>query len=433
LIDRYSRPQMSSLWTEKEKLNSWLEVELAVCSVQNSMGNIPDNAWKEIESKAQFDPKRIQEIEAQVKHDVIAFLTSVKEYVGESARYIHLGLTSSDVLDTGLALQLKRASALLMEDLNILENTIADLAKKHKYTLQIGRSHGVHAEPITFGFKMAVWLAEIRRHKEHLKEATNTISVGKISGAVGTYANIPPIVEEKVCELLGLSAEPVSTQIVQRDRHAHYINTLALIACSLDKFATEIRHLQKSEVLEVEEPFTEGQKGSSAMPHKRNPIGCENISGLARLIRGYAVSAMENVTLWHERDISHSSVERVIMPDATILLDFMIDRLNGIIKNLIVYPANMEQNLNRFGGVVFSQTILLKLIDKGLSREEAYKLVQDRAMAVWNKSNGHFKNNLLQDPEIAKVISKEEIEDCFKPQSFVKNIDHIFKRLKIET
>ncbi len=422
---------MASLWTDEEKLKCWLEIELAVCSVQNSLGKIPDNAWEEIKSKAKFDSKRIKEIEAEVKHDVIAFLTSIKEHVGEAARYIHLGLTSSDVLDTGLALQLKKASALLEEDLDQFENTIADLARKHKYTLQIGRSHGVHAEPITFGLKMAVWLAEIRRHKEHLKGAIKTIAVGKISGAVGTYANIPPIIEEKVCQLLGLGVEPVSTQIIQRDRHAHFVTTLALIACSLDKFATEIRHLQKSEVLEVEEAFTEGQKGSSAMPHKRNPIGCENISGLARLIRSYAIAAMENVTLWHERDISHSSVERVIMPDVTILLDFMIDRLNGIVKNLVIYPKNMEQNLNRFGGVVFSQAILLKLIDKGLSREEAYKLVQDRAMAVWNKANGNFKNNLLQDREITVVLSKEEIEECFQPQSYIKNIDHIFQRLNI--
>ncbi len=376
MIERYSRPQMALLWSEEEKLKGWLEIELAVCSIQNSLGKIPDSAWKEIKSKAKFDPKRINEIEAEVKHDIIAFLTSIKEHVGESARYIHLGLTSSDVLDTGLALQLKKAATLIEKDLEELENTIADLARKHKHTLQIGRSHGVHAEPITFGFKMAVWLAEVRRHKEHLREAIKTISVGKISGAVGTYANISPIVEEKVCQLLGLAVEPISTQIVQRDRHAHFVNTLALIACSLDKFATEIRHLQKSEVLEVEEPFTEGQKGSSAMPHKRNPVGCENISGLARLIRGYAIAAMENVTLWHERDISHSSVERIIMPDTTILLDFMLNRLNGIVKNLVIYPENMEQNLNRFGGVVFSQAILIKLIDKGLSREEAYKLVQ---------------------------------------------------------
>jgi adenylosuccinate lyase len=433
LIDRYSRPQMASLWTDEEKLKCWLAIELAVCSVQHSFGNIPDSAWNEIKSKAKFDSKRIKQIEAEVKHDVIAFLTSVKEHVGESARYIHLGLTSSDVIDTGLALQLVKAGALIENDLEQLENTVADLAKKHKYTLQIGRSHGVHAEPITFGFKMAVWLAEIRRHKEHLKAAIKTISVGKISGAVGTYANIPPIVEEKVCQLLGLDVEPVSTQIVQRDRHAHFINTLALIACSLDKFATEIRHLQKSEVLEVEEAFTEGQKGSSAMPHKRNPVGCENISGLARLVRGYAIAAMENVTLWHERDISHSSVERVIMPDATILIDFMLDRLNGILKHLVVYPENMELNLNRFGGVVYSQAILLKLIDKGLSREDAYKLVQDRAMSVWNKTNGNFKNNLLKDPEIIKVLSKEEIEECFQPQSYIKNIDHVYKRLKIES
>ncbi len=432
MIDRYSRPEMSALWTDEAKVKTWLEVELAVCNVQNSLGKIPDDAWQDIKSKANFDLKRVDEIEKEVKHDVIAFLTSVKEYVGPSARYIHLGLTSSDVLDTGLALQIKNASKLLEQDLEKLEKTITALAVKHKYTLQIGRSHGVHAEPITFGFKMAVWLAEIRRHQENLKQAIKSVTVGKISGAVGTYANVSPIVEEKVCALLGLGIEPVSTQIVQRDRHAHFITTLALIACSLDKFATEIRHLQKSEVLEVEEPFTVGQKGSSAMPHKRNPVGCENISGLARLLRSYSVAAMENISLWHERDISHSSVERVIIPDSTILLDFMIDRFNNILKDLVVYPENMKENLNRFGGVVFSQGVLLKLIDKGMGREDAYKLVQDRAMAAWNKSNGDFKNDVLKDKEIGAVITKDEIQHCFEYESYIKNIDHVFKRLNID-
>ncbi len=433
MIDRYSRPQMTLIWTEESKIKSWLEVELAVCEVQNSLGKIPDSDWQAIKSQANFDAKRIKEIEAEVKHDVIAFLTSVKEFVGPSARFIHLGLTSSDVLDTGLALQLRKAGKILAKDLEELEKSILDLAIKHKYTLQIGRSHGVHAEPLTFGFKMAVWLAEIRRHKEHLKEAIKFISVGKISGAVGTYSNISPDVEEKVCALLNLDVEPVSTQVVQRDRHAHFINTLALIACTLDKFATEIRHLQKSEVLEVEEPFTEGQKGSSAMPHKRNPVGCENISGLARLLRSYSIAAMENISLWHERDISHSSVERVIMPDSTILLDYMIDRLTGILKNLVVYPENMQQNLNRFGGVVFSQSVLLKLVEKGISREEAYKLVQNRAMSAWNKNNGDFKKSLFNDSEINKLLSKEEIEQCFQTESYIKNVDHVFKRLKISS
>jgi len=433
LINRYSRSQMSSLWTDEAKIKSWLEVELAVCAVQSSFGQIPDSDWQAIKSRAKFDLKRIQEIEAEVKHDVIAFLTNVKEHIGDSARYIHLGLTSSDVLDTGLALQLKKAGKILQDDLHKLDQTILELAIKHKYTLQIGRSHGVHAEPITFGFKMAVWLAEIRRHQDHLKQAIKSITVGKISGAVGTYANISPAVEEKVCEMLGLTAETAATQVVQRDRHAHFITTLALIACSLDKFATEIRHLQKSEVLEVEEPFTEGQKGSSSMPHKRNPVGCENISGLARLLRSYAIAAMENISLWHERDISHSSVERVIIPDSVILLDYMLDRLTVILKDLVVYPENMQQNLNRFGGVVFSQAVLLKLVDKGLSREEAYKLVQDRAMSVWNKVNGDFKNSVLKDPQITKLMSKDEIEQCFQTQSYVKNIDQIFKRLNINS
>lgn len=432
MIDRYSRPQMSCLWTDEAKFNSWLIVELAVCEVQNSLGQIPDADWQEIKTKAKFDLNRIRDIEVQVKHDVIAFLTSIKEYVGEPARFIHMGLTSSDVLDTGLALQLKQAGAVLEEDLNELEQAVAALARKHKYTMQIGRTHGVHAEPITFGWKMAVWLAEIARQKQRLQEAIKSVAAGKISGVVGTYANIDPEVEERVCALLGLVAESASTQIVQRDRHAHFITTLALIACSLEKFATEIRHLQKSEVLEVEEPFTAGQKGSSAMPHKRNPVGCENISGLARLLRSYALTAMENVVLWHERDISHSSTERIIIPDSTILLDYMLNRFTGIVKDLMVYPDNMEQNLNRFGGVVFSQSVLLKLIEKGLSREDAYKLVQDRALCAWNRPDGNFKKNLLLDPEITKLIKEQEIEECFRAQSYIKNIDRVYKRLGID-
>ncbi len=432
MIDRYARPQMSNLWTEEAKLNSWLMVELAVCKVLNGLGQIPEAAWQEIKSKSKFDVERIKEIELQVKHDVIAFLTSVKEHVGESARYIHLGMTSSDVLDTGLALQLKQAGAILEQDLNELDEAIVSLARKHKHTIQIGRTHGVHAEPITFGWKMAVWLAEVRRHKQRLQEAIQSVAVGKISGVVGTYANISPAVEEEVCAQLGLGVEPASTQIVQRDRHAHFVCTLALIASSLDKFATEIRHLQKSEVLEVEEPFTPGQKGSSAMPHKRNPVGCENICGLARLMRGYSLAAMENIVLWHERDISNSSVERIIIPDATILLDYMLHRFAGIVKDLLVYPENMAKNLDHFGGVVFSQSLLLKLVEKGLSREDAYKLVQDKAMAAWNRPDGNFKRNLLADAEITKVITEAEIEQCFQAQSYVKHIDHVYKRLSID-
>jgi adenylosuccinate lyase len=432
LIDRYSRPPMSGLWTEEAKLKSWLIVELAVCKVQNSLGQIPDADWQEIKSKAAFDLARIKEIEGQVKHDVIAFLTSVKEHVGASARYIHVGMTSSDVLDTGLALQLKQAGAILEQDLNELDEAVANLARKHKHTLQIGRTHGVHAEPITFGWKMAVWLAEIRRHKARLQEAITSVAVGKISGVVGTYASINPGIEEQVCALLDLGVETASTQIVQRDRHAHFISTLALIATSLDKFAIEIRHLQKSEVLEVEEPFTPGQKGSSAMPHKRNPVGCENISGLARLLRSYSLAALENVVLWHERDISNSSVERVIMPDSTILLDYMLNRFTAIVRDLLIYPENMEVNLGRYGGVVFSQSLLLKLVEKGLSREDAYKLVQDKAMSAWNHSDGNFKRSLLADPEIVRVLPQNEIEECFQAQSYVKNIDHVYKRLSLD-
>jgi adenylosuccinate lyase len=422
---------MAQIWSEESKLATWLEVELAVCQAQSQLGHIPKGAFENIKKKARFDLARVKEVEAEVKHDVIAFLTSVGEHVGEDARYIHVGMTSSDVLDTALALQLKNAGKLLTRGLDGLHDTVLEKAKEHKHTLQIGRSHGIHAEPITFGFKLAVWLAEIRRQQERLRQAIEIISVGKISGPVGTYSNISPEIEEIALKLLGLSPDVISTQIVQRDRHAQFVWTVAIIGTSLDKFATEIRNLQRTDVLEVEEPFTKGQKGSSAMPHKRNPIGCENISGLARILRSNAGAALENIPLWHERDISHSSVERVILPDSTTLLDFMLARFNGIMKDLVVYPENMRRNVDIFGGVIFSQAVLLKLVEKGLSREAAYRIVQSNAMRAWNNTKGSFKQNLLSDQELLAQLSEQEVNACFDPDAYLRNIDAVFERLGI--
>lgn len=422
---------MGKIWSEESKYQAWLDVELAACKAHAELGRIPQEALKEIETRARFDTARIKEIESEVLHDVIAFLTSVGENVGESSRFIHLGMTSSDVVDTALALQLKKASALLKEDLQKLHDAILLQARKHKHTVTVGRSHGIHAEPTTFGFKMAVWLEEVRRHQQRLDQAAEMIAVGKISGAVGTYSNISPQVEKITCELLGLTPASISTQIVQRDHHAQYMFTLALIGASLEKFATEIRHLQRTDVLEAEEPFKTGQKGSSAMPHKRNPVGCENISGLARLLRGNAVAALENIPLWHERDISHSSVERVIFPDSTILLDYMLHRFTGIVADLVVYPENMLKNMDRFGGVIFSQAVLLKLVGKGVSREQAYKLVQTNAMEAWNRNGSSFKENLIGDIKVTAILSKSDIEDCFNPSSYLQNVDLVFERLGI--
>lgn len=431
MIDRYSRPEMSQLWSEESKLKTWLEVEIAACQAQCQLGLIPQSAFDNIKQKANFDLSRVKEIEVEVKHDVIAFLTNVAEYVGEDARFIHTGMTSSDVLDTALALQLMRAGNLLARDLQLLHDAVLEKAREHKQTIQVGRSHGIHAEPITFGFKLAGWLAEIRRNQVRLTQAIENIAVGKVSGPVGTYSNISPKVEEIALKLLGLTPDLISTQIVQRDRHAQFIWTLALIGTSLDKFAIEIRHLQRTDVLEVEEPFTKGQKGSSAMPHKRNPVGCENISGLARILRSNSVAALENVPLWHERDISHSSVERIILPDSTILLDYMLARFHGIVKDLVVYPENMRNNMDVFGGVIFSQAVLLKLVEKGLSREDAYRIVQSNAMKSWNLPNGNFKQNLLNDQATLAKLSPAEIESCFDPDTYLKNIGIIYERLGI--
>ncbi|MDQ5964997.1 MAG: adenylosuccinate lyase [Cyanobacteriota bacterium erpe_2018_sw_39hr_WHONDRS-SW48-000098_B_bin.30] len=431
LIDRYTRAEMGAIWSLENKFQTFLDVELAVMEAQCAMGLVPPQALAEVRAKARFDVKRIDEIEAEVRHDVIAFLTNISENVGESARFVHMGLTSSDVIDTALALQLKKASELLMVDLEKLTEAVLKQARKHKRTIMVGRSHGIHAEPITFGFKLAVWLEELRRHKIRLEQAIEMISVGQMSGPVGTFSNISPEVETRALKILNLTPAPITTQVIQRDRHAQFVTTLALIAASLEKFSIELRHLQRTDVLEAEEPFHAGQKGSSAMPHKRNPVSTENISGLARVIRGNAMAAMENVALWHERDISHSSVERIILPDSTILLDYMLNRFTQVMEGLNAYPDNMRANMDVFGGVIFSQSVLLKLIDKGLTREAAYKLVQENAMKAWNVKGGDFRGNLIADKNVREHLSESEISGCFDPEAYLKNIDQIFDRVGV--
>lgn len=430
MIERYTLPRMGAIWTDKNKFQKWLEVEICVCEVQAELGLIPNEAVEQIRSKAQFNTQRILAIEQEVKHDVIAFLTNVGEHVGEASRYIHFGMTSSDLLDTSNALLMREAAEIILEDLKQLCAVLKRRALEHKHTFCIGRSHGVHAEPTTFGLKLAVWYDEVGRHIERLKNATTIISVGKVSGAVGTFSHLDPIIEEQVCKKLNLKPAPASTQIIQRDRFAQYLTTLALIGSSLEKFATEIRNLQRTEILEVEEFFSKGQKGSSAMPHKRNPVTCEQISGLSRVVRANAVASMENITLWHERDITHSSVERIIIPDSTILIDYMLNKFTKIIDHLLVYPENMKINLEKMGGLVFSQAVLLELTRKGMLREKAYQLVQQCAMEVW-KSGKSFKELLLQQPEIMAVISPLEIEDCFDLQIHLRNVDKIFERVRI--
>ncbi len=395
MIPRYTRPEMAKIWTEQRKFETWLEIELLVCEALSELGEIPSEAVKEIREKSKFDVQQINEIEKVTKHDVIAFLTNVGESIGPLSKYLHYGLTSSDILDTSLALLLKEASEIILQDIHRFLEILKKKAFQHKETLMIGRSHGVHAEPITFGLKMALWYDEMKRNLIRMERAKEAVSVGKISGAVGTFAHIPPFVEEFVCRRLGLKPAPISTQIVQRDHHAEFFTTLAILASSIEKFSVELRHLQRTEVLEVEEFFSKGQKGSSAMPHKRNPISAENLSGLARLVRSYSIAAMENIPLWHERDISHSSVERVIAPDATILIDYMLNRLTSIVENLIVYPENMKANLDKMGGLIFSEAILLLLTRKGLSREEAYGVVQRNAM------RGLGERRRFQDPSFS--------------------------------
>ncbi|HAX76691.1 MAG TPA: adenylosuccinate lyase [Cyanobacteria bacterium UBA11372] len=431
MIERYTLPEMGNLWTETYKLKTWLQVEIAVCEAQAELGYIPAEAVEEIKAKANFDPQRVLEIEAEVRHDMIAFLTNVNEYVGDAGRYIHLGLTSSDVLDTALALQLVASVNVLLERLEDLIQAIRYQAQQHRNTVMIGRSHGIHAEPITFGFKLAGWLAEVLRHRDRLVRLRHDIAVGKISGAVGTYANIEPRVEALTCQKLGLQPDTASTQVVSRDRHADFVQTLALVAASIERFAVEIRNLQRTDVLEVEEFFSKGQKGSSAMPHKRNPIRSERLTGMARIIRGHAVAAIENVALWHERDISHSSVERVILPDACILTHFMLVDITDLVKHLLVYPENMKRNMNVYGGVVFSQRVLLTLVAKGISREEAYAIVQSCAHQAWNQPDGNFHDLIAKDSRVTQVLSPEEIEACFDPQHHLKHLDQVYQRLSI--
>ncbi len=428
MIQRYTRPVMGRIWEDQNKYRIWLDIEILACEAQAELGVIPAEAVRVIRERATFDVARIEEIEGEVKHDVIAFLTNVGEYVGPEARFIHLGMTSSDVLDTCLAVQMKQSGELLLADLQELAEVLARRAREFKTTVMVGRTHGIHAEPTTFGLKMALWFDETRRNIDRLKAALERISVGQISGAVGTYEHLSPQVEEYVCRKLGLKPAPVSTQILQRDRHAEFMNTLALIGSSLEKFATEIRHLQKTEVLEAEEHFSKGQKGSSAMPHKRNPITCERIAGLSRVLRGNALASMENVALWHERDITHSSVERVVVPDSCILLDYMLSLTTDVLDRLLVYPANMKKNLDRTRGLIFSQSVLLALTRKGMKREDAYRVVQSAAMDVW-QSGKDFKELLRSNAEVGTVLSPEDLEELFDLQKSTRHVDFVFHRV----
>lgn len=431
MIERYTLPAMGAIWSEQSKLNNWLKIEIAACEAWADLGRIPPEAVAVIRDKANFNVERIQEIEAEVRHDVIAFLTNVGEYVGEESKYIHLGMTSSDILDTGLAMQMRDAVDLILAKLVKLKGLIGGLAAKYKYTLCVGRTHGVHGEPTTFGLKMALWFTEIGRDMERLKQAREVIAYGAISGAVGNFAHLDPRVEEYVCTQLDLNCCPVSTQVIQRDRHAQLMTTLAVIGSSLEKMATEIRNLQRTEILEAEEPFQKGQKGSSAMPHKRNPMMSERVAGLSRVLRGNALAAMENVALWHERDLTHSSVERVIIPDSCILLDYMLQKFTGVIEGLVVYEENMAQNINKTLGLVFSQQLLLALVDKGMMREAAYKIVQQRAMQSWTEKLD-FKELMLNDEAVAALLTADEIDKIFDFGIYTRNVDYIFKRCGLE-
>ena len=428
MIERYTLPKMGKVWEPYNRFARWLQVEILVCEARAKEGMIPLKSLDNIKKKANFSIDRIKEIEAEAKHDVIAFLTNVEECVGPDARFIHVGLTSSDILDTALALQLKEAMQIIIDDIRNLLVILKEKAFEHKNTVMIGRSHGIHAEPITFGLKLAVWYSEMKRNLGRLEQALDIIGYGKISGAVGTFANVSPKVEKYVCDSLGLKPAEISTQIIQRDRHAQYFTTLAILAGSIEKIAVEIRHLQRTEVEEVEEAFTPGQKGSSAMPHKKNPIGSENLSGLARLVRSYCIAAMEDIPLWHERDISHSSVERVIAPDSTILIDFMLNRLTRMIKNLVVKKDNMARNLERLKGLIFSQQALLALIAKGCPRQDAYSLTQRISLQAWNTEKG-FKQLLSGDPDIQKQLDNKEIEKIFSVNYHLKHVEEIFARV----
>lgn len=431
MIERYTRPEMGSIWTEENRFKAWLEVEIVACEAWAELGDIPKEDVSKIRANASFDINRILEIEAETRHDVVAFTRAVSETLGEERKWVHYGLTSTDVVDTALSYLLKQANAIIEKDLINFIEILKNKAIEHKDTVMMGRTHGVHAEPTTFGLKLALWYEEMKRNLERFQQAAETVRVGKLSGAVGTYANINPFVEQYVCENLGLERASISTQTLQRDRHAHYVATLALIGASIEKMSIEIRGLQKSETREVEEFFAKGQKGSSAMPHKRNPIGSENMTGLARVLRGYMVTAYENVALWHERDISHSSAERIILPDATIALNYMLNRFGNIVKNLTVFPENMKHNMTKTYGLIYSQRVLLSLIDKGMAREEAYDLVQPRAMEAWDKGV-QFRELIDADEKITSLLTKAEIDDCFDYTHHLKQIDTIFERVGLK-
>ena len=430
MIERYSREEMAKIWDLNSKFNYYLQVELAVCDAYAELGTIPKEAAEEIRKKATFSVERIDEIEREVRHDVIPFLTCVNESLGDLGRYVHVGMTSSDVIDTAFALQIQDSGRIILEDLNRTISTLKGLAQKHKDTICIGRSHGIHAEIMTFGVKMCSWIDIMERQKANFEHALEQIRVGQISGPVGTYSNISPQVEEITCRHLELKPAKISTQIIARDYHAYFMQSLALIASVLEQFATEIRHLQRTEVLELEEGFGKGQKGSSAMPHKKNPVLSENLCGLARVVRANSIVALENIPLWHERDISHSSAERIIFPDSLTLVDFMLNRFNGLMKNIVVHKDNMLKNTNKFGGIVFSQKVLLTLVSKGLSREDAYVIVQRNALDAF-QNHGDFKANLLKDADVRKLLSPEEIENIFDKQAFLQNIGEIYKRFEI--
>ncbi|WP_457563044.1 adenylosuccinate lyase [Caminibacter pacificus] len=440
MVERYAREEMKNLWTQEAKFNAWLEVEKAAVKAWNKLGLIPDEDAEKIIKNAKFDIKRIDEIERETKHDVIAFLTSVAESLGEESRWVHYGMTSSDTIDTAVALQMRDSLKIIIDDVKMVMESIKKRAMEHKYTLMVGRSHGIHGEPITFGLVLSIWYDEMKRHLKNLEETLEVISVGKVSGAMGNFAHAPIELEELTCEFLGLKPAPISNQVIQRDRYARLASALGLLASTVEKIAVNIRHFQRTEVYEAEEYFSKGQKGSSAMPHKRNPVLSENITGLARVIRAYVNPAMENVALWHERDISHSSVERFWLPDAFITTDFMLNRLNNIISNLVVYPENMMKNLNLTGGLVFSQRVLLELPKRGISREDAYKIVQRNAMKVWEelqkgkapineKGESLFLENLLKDEDLNKVMSEEEIRNLFDYEYYTRNVDKIYKRV----
>jgi len=428
MISRYTRDEMGKIWEMENRYAKWLQVEMLACEAMAEEGLIPKGALNNIMEKARFSGERILEIEKVTRHDVIAFLENVAEYVGPDSRFIHMGLTSSDILDTGFALQLKEAMELIIRGVTEFMDSLKERAEEHKYTAMIGRSHGIHAEPITFGLKLALWYSEMGRNRKRLEDALDTISYGKLSGAVGTFANISPEIEAYVCKKLGLKPAEVSNQVIQRDRHAHYFSALAVLAGTLEKIAIEIRHLQRTEVLEAEEPFEKGQKGSSAMPHKKNPVGSENISGLARLVRANSLAAMENMALWHERDISHSSVERVIGPDSTIMIDFMLHRLNRIIKNLVVHVDRMKENLDMLKGLIFSQQVMIKLVSAGLKRQTAYEMVQRIAMQVWDTGND-FKTLVLKDRDIKRYLTEESIQEIFSLEYHYRYIEEIFSRV----